>query len=646
MAVPTQIRIAELDYDQILANLVAFMKTDPAFADYDFAGSGLRLLSRVLAYVVFYQNYYLSSAMNESFLDTAQLRASVASHAKLLGYDIHGTQGARISANVTLEMEASTAAAITLPTKSQFALSSNSSMTFYNLSDVVFIQNTDTLVYEASGVELVEGAALDYRFTADLTNPTQRFVIPNANVDYSTVTVQVQAGLNSNVVAQFQRATDYLTIGTDDPVFFVQEAYDGYPEVKFGNGVVGRPLEQGNIVIVSFLISNGSEGNNIRGPFTVSSANLVGFVRGYTTADANTVPSMGGSEPESLDDVRFMAPSVYQAQNRCVTVEDYKAIILQSYGDQIAAINVFGGEQGDPTDPANRPLYGRVFVALKPNIGLRFTDIVRQNIEELVLKPRCVVGVIPQVIDPDYVYLNVSTSVKYDPRLTTRTRPQLQDAIANSILSYAQNSLEKFDTAFYYSKFTGVIDNTDESIVSSLTRVDLEKRIYPVLGESNQFTLKFNSPLQVPTRTPTAVFVQEGSVVVANQSVILPTTSHRFTYENSAGESEDNCFLYEWGGNIHVAYRAINGDVTIFKTGIGTLDAETGLVLINDFAPTAIESGDIDVRIRVIPTVNDFTPKLNQLFTMDDAGVAVQTLNVLTATLDEQTTFFTGGILP
>jgi hypothetical protein len=648
MSVPNQIRIAELDFDQILTNLIEFMKTDPAFADYDFAGSGLRLLTRVLAYVTFYQNYYLTSAVNESFLDTAQLRSSIASHAKMLGYDIHGTLGARLEANVVVELDSTDAAVITLPALTQFVLAANSNLSFYNLADVTLTQNADTLLYENVAVEIVEGTPLDYRFTVDLTNPTQRFVIPNANVDYSTISVQVQSAFNSSVFTAFQRATSYLTIGPTDPVFFVQEAYDGYPEVTFGNDVVGQALEQGNIVIVSFLIAHGTEGNDVRGPFGIPAANVVGFVTGYTLADANTVPSMGGAEPESPEDVRFMAPSVYQAQNRCVTVEDYKAIILNAYGDSISAINVFGGEQGDPSDPANRPLYGRVFIAIKPKIGLRFTDITRKNIEDLTLKPRVVVGTIPQVIDPDYVYLNVATSVKYDPKLTTRTQSQLQTAVANSILTYAQNSLEKFDTAFYYSKFTGIIDNTDEAIVSSLTRVDLEKRIYPVLGISNQFTLKFNSPLRVPTRSATSVPVQQGSVVVANQSVILPTTTHRFTYEvpDAPGTTQDNCFFYEWGGVVHVAYRATNGAVTILKTNIGTLDSDTGLVILTDFVPESIEGGEIDVRIRVIPTLNDFTPRLNQLFTMDTTGVAVQTLNAATATLDEQTAFFSGGILP
>lgn len=650
MAVPNQIRITELDYDQILTNLIAFMKTDPAFADYDFTGSGLQMLARVLAYATFYLNYYTTAAVNESFLDSAQLRTSVVSHAKMLGYDAHGTQSARLEANVAIQLEDSSAVAVTLPAYTQFILGSNNSLTFYNLTDVELVQNTDTQLYEGAGVELVEGTPLTYRFTADITNPTQRFVIPNANVDYSTISVNVQAAEGSNVITGFLRANSYITVAADDPVFFVQEAYDGYPELKFGNGTVGRALEQGNIVIATFLISRGEEGNNVRGPFTIPVANVAGFLTGNTgnstTITSNSVASMGGSSAEDLDEIRFMAPLVYQAQNRCVTTEDYKAAILAVYGERISAINVFGGEEGDPSDPANRPIYGRVFIAVKPRIGLRFTDITRKNIETEVLGPKTVVGVVPQVIDPDYTWLNVSTSVKYDPRLTTKSRSALQDTITEAILDYSRDSLEKFDTAFYYSKFAAVIDGADASVVSSMTRVDLEKRVYPVLGESNQAVLKFNSPLRVPTRTALNAPIAIGTQVAANQSVILPSSSHRFTYDNDNEETVDNCFLYEWGGVVHVAYRAANGVTVIHQTSVGTLDSDTGLMLLSNFRPTAIEGGEVDVRVRVIPTVNDFTPSLNQLFTMDETGISVQILNLNTATLAEQAAFFVGGVLP
>lgn len=630
MAVPNQIHIAELDFDQILQNVIAFMKEDPTFADYDFAGSGLQLIARVLAYVTFYNNYYLTQVANEGFLDTAQLRSSVASLARMIGYSIKGMQSARMHANVAVQMSDTSAGLITLPQTTQFSLLSNSAISFYNVQDETLSLNVSSGLYEAADIELVEGAPQTYRFVVDTNNPNQQFVIPNANVDYNTITLQVQQSLASNVVANWIRATNFLTIGPTDPAFFVEESFNAYPELKFGNGVVGKPLDNGNVVIANYFISKGEAGNNIRGPFQINTANVAGFVRGVTTADGNTAPSSGGSQAETLDNARFLAPRAYQAQNRCVTASDYKTIILEAYGQHIAAINVFGGEQGDPNDPLGRPAFGRVFIVLKPKIGLRFTDIVRASIEQNIVQPRSIVGVIPEVIDPDYIYIVVSTSVKFDPKATTLTKLQLQNNIADSIVTFAQQNIEKFDTAFRFSKFVRVIDDTDDAILSSLTRLDLEKRIYPPLNTSTQYTLKFGSPIR---KTGTS-------------SAILEATSHRFTYTNDAGVQQDKCFFYEQAGVLHIAYRNASNQIIIFKANVGSVDIETGLVTIVNFAPNAIENDAIDVRLQVIPTVNDFAPKLNQLYTLDPDEISIQLLNDATATLDDQVTFFQGGILP
>lgn len=630
---PKQIRIAELDYDQIILNLVEFMKTDPAFADYDFAGSGLRLLTRVLAYVTFYQGYYLSSAVNEAFLDTAQLRASVASHARMLGYEIKGTQSARLTANVLIELANSAPASVTLPSWTQFSLAADPAFSFYTLDDVELTQDpANTVNYICNEVELVEGTPGKYQFTVDINDPTQRFIIPNANIDYSTIAVSVQVSAGSNTITPFMRASNMLVIDANSAVFFVQESYNGYPEIKFGNGVVGKPVEHDNIVRVQYLASRGNAGNNLRGPFRLNELDAIPtMVRGITYADGNTVPSMGGSDFESLDSARFLAPMMYQTQNRCVTVDDYKSVILANYGEHIAAINVFGGEQGDPNDPKNRPIFGRVFVALKPKIGLRFTDLTRQIIEDNILAPRAVVGVIPQVIDPDYTYLNVMTSIKYDPAATVRTNPQLEQAVVNNVLTFAQNNIEKFDTSFRFSKFVRVIDDTDDAILSSLTRIDLEKRVYPQMNVSNRTILKFNSPLRRKSAT---------------DSVILEATSHRFSYTSDGGVSQENCFLVEQNGLISVAYRNTSNVVTVLQQNVGTVNINTGLVTLDNFIPTAIEANDIDVRVRVIPAINDFVPKLNQLFTIDPASVQVQLLNDNDDNIAAQTEFFDGGILP
>jgi len=627
--IPKQINIAELDFDEILANLVEFMKEDPTFKDYDFAGSGLRMLARVLAYVTMYQNYYLSAAVNESFLDTAQTRSAVASHARMLGYTLRGTVSARLFANVAVTLSDTSPVSITLPKHTRFALIADPDYTFYNLQDVSLQKNANS-VYFLSGLELVEGRPLTYRFTANLNDPTQRFIIPNANIDYSTISVSVQEA-NTNIIP-YTPATSLITANGESTVFFVQETYGGYPEIKFGNDVVGKAIEHGNIVIATYFISKGTQGNNIRGPFRIEQANVTNFVSGVTHASANMTPSMGGIDYEALDSARFLAPLMYSAQNRCVTADDYKAVLLNSsFGSQVSAVNVFGGEQGDPDDPLNRPVFGRVYVAVKPTTGLTFTDVVRTEIENTVLRPRCVVGTIPRVINPDYIYLSIATSVRYDPNATTKTQNQLANAISNNITTFAQNSVEKFGTTFRFSRFVRVIDDADESIMSSLTRVALEKRLVPVLNQSNQFVIKFNAPLRK----------------VSGQSVILEPTSHRFSYLVPGGEGADangeiaNCFFYEDSGNIKVAYW-YNSTLKFLST-VGTINVTTGLATISSFIPCKIENNATHISLSVIPAVNDFSPRLNQLFTLGD--IRIQLLNDAITTTADETTFF-GGILP
>ena len=639
---PSQIRIAELDYDQILANLVEFMKADPTFSDYDFSGSGLRLLSRVLAYVTFYNSYYLSAAVNESFLDTAQLRSSVVSHAKMLGYQSHGVQSATYEANVTVVLSDTSPTTVTVPKNTKFVLQSNSAVVFYNLDDTYLTQNTTTANnYDGTGITLIEGRPAQYRFTVDTNDPTQRFIIPNANVDFRHISVKVQASATVNTITVFENSADLLIATNTSPIFIVSEAYDGYPELKFGNGVIGKALENGNIVIVDYYISSGAGGNNVRGPFRIDDTTISNLVRGVTaTPDANTSPSSGGSDVQNLEDIRYLAPLTFGTQNRAVTIDDYRAIILQDYSSQISAITIFGGEDGDPNDPNERPSYGRVFIALKPTTGLKFTKGVKDAIITNTVKPHSIVGVIPEVIDPDYIYLIIATQAKYDPRATSRTRQQLSTAIIDAIDTYAEQYIEKFATSFRFSRLTRAIDDADDAISSSLTRIELQKRIVPLLGVSNTLTVKFGSGL-----------FKDG-----NNSVLLEpsqTTGHRFSYLDHTGVEANNCFLRERNGTVdvvtyEVVESTVNGTTTITRTlktiddAVGTIDIDTGVMRLANFAPQTIENNAVDIWVNALPNSGDLTPTLNRMFTVERDTIAVE---VVDETASTPVSFYQGGRL-
>lgn len=634
---PAQLPIAELDYDQILSNLIAFMKDDPTFSDYDFTGSGLRLLSRVLAYVTFYNNYYVTAAVNESFLDTAQLRSSIVSHAKMLGYNAHGTQSAVITTNVTAIMTSSSATSVTLPKNTRFELANDTSYLFYTVDDTALLQNTTTANnYEASDVLLVEGRPATYQFTVDVNDPTQRFIIPNANASFSHIGVVVQESATANTRTTFLQPTNLALVNDANAIFLVSEAYSGYPELTFGNGVVGKKLVHGNIVLVDYYISRGTAGNGIRGPFTINDSSFSGLARGVTaTIDADTVASYNGTDAEDVDQIRYIAPLMYSAQNRCVTGEDYKALILAEYGDSIAAINVFGGEEGNPNDVNERPAYGHVYIALKPKVGLRFTDSTHDIIMRTVVAPRQVIGVLPEIVIPDYVYVVVATKALYDTKATTRSKDALVDAIKTGISDYATTAVEKFDTAFRFSRLARAIDDTDPAISSSLTRVEIQKRIQPTLNASNTLTLKFGGPL---LRT-------------GNTSVILPATQltgHRFSYTAANGTSFTNCYFAEANNVLQVVGLSNTATSTaqtlvVVQDSIGTVNTTTGVVTIAGFIPTDIEGDESDIRLNALPVRSDLVPSLNRLFTVDATSIRVDVADdaVTTAAND----FYQGGVL-
>ncbi|MEE3203176.1 MAG: hypothetical protein VX262_07795 [Acidobacteriota bacterium] len=631
---PAQLPIAELDYDQILSNLIAFMKDDPTFSDYDFTGSGLRLLSRVLAYVTFYNNYYVTAAVNESFLDTAQLRSSIVSHAKMLGYNAHGTQSAEITTNVTAVMTSSSATSVTMPKNTKFELANDTSYLFYTTDDTTLLQNTTTANnYEASDVLLVEGRPATYQFTVDVNDPTQRFIIPNANASFSHIGVVVQESATANTRTTFVEPTNVALVNDANAIFLVSEAYNGYPELTFGNGVVGKKLVHGNIVLVDYYISRGTGGNGIYGPFISSDPSFPGLARGVTPT--NTIASYNGADAEDVDQIRYIAPLMYSAQNRCVTGEDYKALILAEYGDSIAAINVFGGEEGNPNDVNERPAYGHVYIALKPKVGLRFTDSTHNIIMKTVVAPRQVIGVLPEIVIPDYVYVVVKTKALYDTKATTRSKDALVSAIKTGISEYATSAVEKFDTAFRFSRLARAIDDTDPAISSSLTRVEIQKRIQPTLNVRISLTLKFGGPL---LRT-------------GNTSVILPATQltgHRFGYTAANNMAFSNCFFAEANDVLQVVAYANSATsaaqtLVVVQDSIGTVNTTSGVVTIAAFRPTDIEGDKLDIRLNALPLRSDLVPSLNRLFTVDPTSIQVDVASdaVTTAATD----FYSGGVL-
>jgi len=486
-----RLRVTELDFDQIKQNLKTFLQAQSEFTDYDFEGSGLNILLDILAYNTHYNSYYLNMVANESFLDTALLRDSVISHAKVLGYVPYSRKAPRATLNFTVVTNSTTPATLTIPKGFSF-LSDEIDGISYN-----FVTLQETLVTKSNTnftfleLPIHEGQLVTYNYTYDqLTNPKQIFSVPDAGVDTSTLTLTVQASSTNTAIETFTLATDSSNVTTSSPVFYLQENRGERYDIYFGNNVIGKSITNGNIVSMTYLITNGAAANKANN-FVATGTLADSLFNSQTNFIISPVgEASGGAERESVDEIKFSAPLQFTTQNRLVTFKDYESYIKKNY-PAIDSVSVWGGEDETP------PTYGRVFIALKPKQNYYLSDVEKQRIIDEIIAPKAVVAVQTIIRDPEYLYLLISSTVSYDPKKTVLTTDQLKTGIRNAILAYKATYLDKFDSKFILSKVQDVIDATDSnSIIGSKVSVRLQKRFKPVTSQSKPYTVYFNVPLR------------------------------------------------------------------------------------------------------------------------------------------------------
>lgn len=484
--------VTDLDFDTIKLNLKKFLQSQSAFSDYDFEGSALSTLIDVLAYNTHYLGFYTNMLANESFLDTASVRDSVVSHAKMLGYTPTSARSAK--ANVTLSYTLannpgiSSLTSLTLPRFTKFASGAIDGVnySFTNLDEVTVNKVSNAFTF--SNLYLTEGSPVNYVFTYnELTNPTQEFLLPDANIDTSTIELRVQNSIADLSQATYTLALDATAVSGTSKVYFLDEVNDGKYKVYFGDNVIGKKLTDGNIVIVSYLLSRGENANKAN-KFTILQS-----VGGLSAANivVNSAAT-GGAPAETLDRIKFAAPKSYISNNRAVTKNDYVALIQKEY-PSLQAVNVWGGDQNIP------PIYGKVFVSAKPKNGLFLTQSEKAFIIQNVINPIGMMTVTPEFVDADYNYLNMNVRLTYDPTATTRTPGQIQSAVKQTIVNYVDRELNTFNSYFKISRLMRDIDNTDASISTNQVDIKVEKRLSPIIGVERSYTLNFNTELKRST---------------------------------------------------------------------------------------------------------------------------------------------------
>jgi hypothetical protein len=485
-----RLNVTELDFDTIKQNLKNFLRQQSQFTDYDFEGSGLSILLDVLSYNTHYQAYYLNMVANESFLDTALLRDSVVSHAKTLGYTPHSKKSCVSTVNFVVQTGNTTPGRLTIPRGYRF-LSNQIDGRVYSfivLSDTTVTKSGTDYVFE--NLDINEGQLISYRFVQDnLTNDKQLFTLPDANIDTQTLYVTVSPSLNSTEIDVYELAKDVTETTSESNVYFLQESRSGKFDIYFGNGIIGKSIPDGGVVTVNYLVTNATDANKAssfvasQGLIDTNSQSLTNFV--VTTVES----ANGGSDRESIDKIKYGAPLQFVSQNRLITFKDYEVFIRNAYPN-LDSVSVWGGEDEVP------PIFGKVFVSLKPKGGFFISESEKDRIIRSIIEPKSIVTVVTEFRDPEYLFINSTSNVQYDPRKTTSTPESLRNVIRNSILTYKNQYLDKFNSRFAISKLQESIDSVDtNSIVGSDTLIRVQKRFTPILGTLSNYNVNFNIPL-------------------------------------------------------------------------------------------------------------------------------------------------------
>lgn len=576
----TYLKVTEVDFDQIRTNLKSYLSTQDQFQDYNFEGSALATLLDVLAYNTHYNAFYLNMLANEMFLDTAQQRDSVVSRAKELGYLPSSAIGSQANVSLTFTGISNTTSQFTIPRNASFTTTVDDVSYTYVVptpKTVVNISNTFS-----TSVIIKEGTPLTHRFTVSSSNP-ERYIIPNTNVDTASIKVTVQESVSDTTTTEFIRATNTKQITGTSAVYFLEESADRKYEVVFSPGALGKPVKNGNIVIIEYLVCNAkdTEGASV---FTIDNLNL--DVSYTSVAITTNRASSGGNTQESIESIKFNAPRNFQTQNRAIVKNDYERIITTENSD-IQSVTAFGGEDAIPA------VYGKVFIALKPVGALQSTANKKAKIRDSILD-RTPLGVDPVMIDPVYTYIIPTVKVYYNRTVSSATTSEVESAALTAITNFSTNNLEQFDSRFRFSRFVRALDNlTVAEVLNTDASIKMQRKIIPLLSATQSISILFNNPIKKST-----------------------IESTQFVFETF------NCFLDDDGlGTVRV-YRFDDTNAKVIqKSNIGTVNYTTGEIILSNFNIASFVGTQL--QINAVPDSLDVTPAREQILIMQASDASV-----------------------
>ena len=587
-----KLEVSDFDFDNIKANLKTFLRSQSEFQDYDFEGSGFSILLDTLAYNTHYLGFNANMLANEMYLDSADIRKNIVSLAKMLGYTPSSVRAPE--ASIDILVGDGTGSSITMTKGTAFTTTvDGTTFQFINNADIVTTPVNG--VYRFSDVDIYEGTLVTFRYTVDTTDTDQKFIIPSSLADTSTLVVKVQTSSNDTTTNTYTLATGLATVQSTSKVYFLQEIEDGKFEIYFGDGVIGSALTNGNIIILEYIVTN-VEAANGASTFTASTT-ISGFSNLTITTNSN---AQGGTTAESKESVRFNAPLQYSAQNRAVTTSDYESLVQSLYPNALS-VSAWGGEDDET------PIYGTVVIAIKAASGSTLTTATKQSIVTQ-LKKYNVASVRPVIVDPETTFILITSNVKYDEKLTTKTATTLKSDITSVLSNFNDNTLQKFDGVFRYSKVTSLIDDTDTSIISNITTIKIRKEFTPTLSSSTRYDIYFRNALYNPVSGYNSV-----------NGGILESTGFKIS-----GDATNVFFLDDDGaGNIR-RFRLVGSVRTYANNTQGTINYTTGQITITSLSVSSIEnirgSASTVIELTVTPKSNDIVPVRDQILEIDTAN--------------------------
>jgi len=592
----TKLEISELDFDGIKSNLKTFLSQQNEFTDYDFEGSGMSVLLDTLAYNTHYLAYNANMLANEMYLDSADLRSSVVSLAKQVGYTPTSCTSATATLNVLVN-DAS-GASLTMTRGTKFSTTVDGQVySFVNNADVSI--NPIDNVFQFNNLIVYEGSYLNYKYTASTSDIDQRFIIPNDSVDTSTLTVKVQESASDSTTKTYRLSEGLVSIDKDSEVYFLQEVEGGRFEVYFGDGVLGKSIADGNIVIFDYINSNRDASNG------ATSFTLSGTVGGFSSATVTTVSNAsGGTGLESISSIKYNAPRDYSAQDRAVTAEDYKTLVKGLYANA-QSVQVYGGED------AAIPDYGKVYISIKAKSGSNLTIATKESLVSS-LKSYAVASVTPVIIDPETTFITLVVNFKYNSGRTTKDVTTLQTNVLSKITTYNNDTLEDFTGMFRYSQLLQTINEADASILSNITTVKMYKYVTPTLSSALKYTLSFNNALY----NPHSGHNSSGGGIISSSG---------FKINNDSSVNEH--FLDDNGAGVVRVYYLSDTTRVYTDSSYGTIDYATGEVILTSANITSISNVDgttsTQIRVFVVPNSNDIVPVRNQVLSIDTSNSTI-----------------------